>query len=400
MIFKPLTALFVAAVLVTAVPQQVTNKRWDPATVFDPSEPIPSPAELSKCVDSAARLLRIDVNMQTDPELLKDILGTDMRLADSRDVIRLLGDDLSRAKPLRPMLEQVRRGITEVHPAVGVTLCAALADDTTLNTFINPNTAIITRTIHHMYLLEKITNKAADDRVFMGQVHNHITDTVKAISPHKSAIGHTWDLFRAAGLFGVAKAYTIDGTMSDYKKFRDDGFISPKEEAARKRGLTLNVVEATTADLFHGYFDNARVGKALASIGPSAIKVTGANRTIQYVGTMEYAQHYETWNLAFITGNLEFHNMLYPKLLIPSVLLADANDYLYHRVLALWLSINFYLMGYLSQHTPIVIPGKEEISKLWGKVNLRYINYMQAQKGEPELPQSNEEEFDETMLWV
>jgi len=92
---------------------------------------------------------------------------------------------------------------------------------------------------------------------------------------------------------------------------------------------------------------------------------------------MDYARMYETWNFAFITGNLDFPNLLYPKLLIPSVILADANSYLYKRVLALWLSIHFYLMASLAGHDHHAFSFHRNLSTLWGKINLSYSNYLQ-----------------------
>jgi hypothetical protein len=238
---------------------------------------------------------------------------------------------------------------------------------------------LIKRTIHHIFLLDKIVSELANNKTFMVKVQKHVQDTVRSVSPHKSSLGHAYDLFKAAGIFGLVKSYTIDGAIDDYHKFRDNGFITHSESEGRKRGLSLNVFEATTSERLHGYFSNARAGDALAHWHPTEVRVVGENRTIEYVNDMTYARLYETWNLAFITGNLEFHNLLYPKLLIPSVLLAKEHDYLYHRVLALWLSINFYLLAYLTGKERVNIPGKKNIAVLMGEINLSYSEYLQNQ---------------------
>jgi hypothetical protein len=337
--------------------------------------------QLLKCVDSAAELLGIDFGMKTDPSLVNDILEKDMLLADLPVVRRLLGDDLVREKPLYPILNQIREGITEVHPALGVNLCAVLADNEAVASFSAPNFVVIRRTIHHIFLLDKIVSELANNNAFMVKVQKHVQDTVRSVSPHKSSLGHIYDLFKAAGIFGVAKSLTIDGAINDYRKFREQGFVTHEESESRKRGLTLNVFEATTAERLHGYFSNARAGGALSQWHPSEIRVVGENKTIEYVnpkgaGTMTYARLYETWNLAFITGNLEFPNLLYPKLLIPSVLLAKGPDYLYHRVLALWLSINFYLMAHLRGDAHVNIPDKGRIAAIMGTINLSYSEYL------------------------
>jgi hypothetical protein len=368
------------AIMLIAATASSYAQVWDVSKVFEPGTEIPAKSELAKCVDTAAELLGINMDMKTEPALLLDILDKDMHLQDMHSVIKMFANDLKQEQSLRPMLEQVREGITSVHPAVGVALCTALADTTTVAIFSAPNAAVIKRSIHHMYLLEKIVARLADDRVFMVQVQKHVQDTVKTMTRHKSGIGHTYDLFKAAGLFGVAKSFSINGAMNDYKTFRERGYLTPDEVEGRKQGLTINVLEATATDFFHGFFSNVKVGYALAKLHPSTIEVVGENRTIHYVNDMDYARLYETWNLAFITGNLDFPNLLYPKLLIPSVILADANSYLYRRVLALWLSINIYLMSDLTGQKHVTFTGSKDLATLWGKVNLRYTNYLQANK--------------------
>jgi len=349
--------------------------KMDKDTVFEKGSPVPSPEVLSKCVDAAAKKLGIDVNMKTDIKLLNDILENDMHMKDMAGTQSLLKTELVAEQPLLPMLEKVRKGLTAVHPAVGVALCVALSDEKTAGIFDAPNAAYIKRTIHHMFLLDKIVDKMARDRVYMKDVNSHLIDKVHSMTPHKSWIGHIYDLFKAAGMFGVAKSYSINGAMDDYAKFREAGVITHDESESRKQGLTLNCLEATVADFAHGYFENAKVGRALSWDHPSVIDIVGQDRQVEYVNRMEYAQLYETWNLAFITGNLDYLNMLYPKLLIPTVILADANSYLFKRVLALAVSINFYLMATLQGKERVNFKGSKDLSDVWGHVNARYVDF-------------------------
>jgi hypothetical protein len=349
-------------------------------TIFAVGSAIPSKSTLSQCVDEAAKKLGIDINMKTDTKLLGDILENDMHLKDLTSVQSLFRTDLEAEQSLLPMLQQVRKGLTVTHPAVGATICIALKDPTTANIFTSPNPEIIKRTIHHMFLLEKIVNKLANDRAFMGEVNTHLKDKVNSMTPHKSFLGHIYDLFKAAGFFGVAKEHSINGAMNDYIQFREKNLITHEESEERKSGLVTNVMEATIADFASGFPYNAEAGEMLAKDHPSVIRIVGPNRVIEYVNRMEYAQLYETWNLAFITGNLDYLNMLYPKLLIPSVLLADANSYLYHRVLALSLSINFYLMASLQNKPRINFEGSRELAALWGHINIRYAKFLPPKK--------------------
>jgi hypothetical protein len=334
-----------------------------------------SKEELDKCVSTAASKLRIDESMRTNPILLDNILREDMHIRDMPEVDKLFAEDLKVSKPLKPMLEKVRQGITENHPAVGIALCSALTDSTTSSIFDNPDIMLIRRSVHHMYLLDKIVSKMAESDEFMNKMQQFVNGKVKEMAPHKSFIGHLYDLYRAAGVFGVVKSLTIDGTVSDYKKFREQSTLTPFQVTERSAGLTLNVLEATTTDFLHGYLDNAWVGKVLAGLHPKTIEVGGPQKSIKYVNeNMNYARIYETWNLAFITANLDFPNMLYPKLLIPSVIMAGKDDYLFNRVLALWLSINFYLMADLNGQTHIKFDGRDKLATLWGEINKKYVN--------------------------
>jgi len=370
------TVALVAFLLTSTV--AVPQKGWEIDGLFELGSEVPGEKELGKCVDSAADLLGISMDMETDPELILDILGNDMHLQDMTDILRMMSKDLNQPQPLGPMLSQIRKGVTSVHPAVGVFLCVALSKKDTVSVFSVPNAQLIKRTVHHMYLLDKIVARLAKDRVFMGKVVKHIRDTVSTMTPHKTGLGKFYDLFKAAGLFGVMKSFSINGAVDDYKTFRDLGLITPEEEEGRKKGLTINVLEATATDFFHWRFSNAWVGYELSKLHPSKIEIAGEDREVHYVNNMDYARLYETWNLAFITGNLDFPNFTYPKLLIPSVILADANTYLYHRVLALWLTINIYLMADLSGKQHITYQGQSDIADLWGKVNVKYTEYLKS----------------------
>jgi len=324
-------------------------------------------------VNTAVNLLKIDVNMQTDPALLDDILRNDMHVMDMPEIQKL---GLVKKQSLAPMLNKIRKGITEVHPAIGVTLCNALADVSTAGIFLMSNATILKRTIHHMFLLDNIVNLLVEDKDVMTSMQAYMKETVTSMTTHKSYFGRMYDLFKAAGLFGVAKDKTVGWAMEGYDELRQKDDVTEDEADARKRSLTINILEATATDFTNGYISNARVGHFLAWKHPSDIRVVGKNKLVQYVVNMDWARLYETWNLAFITSNLDFPNLLFPKLLIPSVILASSNDYMFKRVLALWLSINFYLMSDLAGKEHVKLPGREKLAALWGRINLKYSSYV------------------------
>jgi len=347
---------------------------WAIENVFEPGTSMPAATELDKCVTEAMKLLKIDGNMYADPALLADILKNDMHLADMPEVQKLR---LIKRQPLGPMLNKIRQGITTAHPALGVTLCNALVDTNLRETLFSPNSTLITRSIHHMHLLDSVVVELVKSKSLMVSMQEYMKETVKSMTPHKSSIGHMYDIFRAAGIFGVAKDITVNWAMEGYDKLRQqEEAVSEDEIDSRRRSLTTNILEATVTDFTSGYFSNARVGHKLAWKHPDDIRVVGEEKAVQYVVNTDWARLYETWNFAFIAANLDFPNLLFPKLLIPSVLLADSNDYMFSRVLALWLSIDFFLMSDLAGKTHVKLPGGKELGTLWGNINLKYSNYV------------------------
>jgi len=82
--------------------------------------------------------------------------------------------------------------------------------------------------------------------------------------------------------------------------------------------------------------------------------------------------------LAFITGNLYYMNLLYPKLLTPIVSLVDGKTYMYTRVIALWLSVNFYLIAGLQKAPQVKFDGQDALAHMWGDMNLKYKDYLVA----------------------
>jgi len=377
---KVVIVLASAFLSVASPVQEPAVSVWDASKVFEPGSEIPAKGELAKCADTAAKMLGIDMNMKSETVLLAEILEKDMHLQDMPEVKKLFATDLLESQSLRPMLEKVREGITSVHPAIGVVVCNALNDKDTASIFSAPNINLIKRSIHHMFLLDKLTAKLAEDRVFMSQVYKHLHDKTQSMVISPSRVGRVISMFRAAGMFGVAKDYSVNKGIENFMMLREKGSVTPSEASDRGHNLSVNILEATATDFLHGYWDNGKVGYFLAKKMATGVKIVGENRVIRYGLSMNWARLYETWNLAFITANVDYPNLLFPKLLAPRVLLADGEAYIYERAIALWLSINFYLMADLTGQKHITLPNKEALAVLWGKVNHRYINYLDAKK--------------------
>jgi len=235
---------------------------------------------------------------------------------------------------------------------------------------------LVKRTLHHMFLLDRIVGKLADDREYMRKMRPVLEALVTKATGSTSRIAEIWKMYRAAGLFGVAKQLTLNKGIDGILGLRDRNAVTPAEAKERSDNLSYNILEATATDFMNRKWDNGKVGWSLTWAKAQGVEVSGENRIVKYGTNLDWARVYETWNLAFCTGNLHFLNVLYPKLLTPKVLLASGPDYMYNRALALWLSLNFYLLADLDGKPHVKFAGQDELAALWGKINLRYTNYL------------------------
>jgi len=87
----------------------------------------------------------------------------------------------------------------------------------------------------------------------------------------------------------------------------------------------------------------------------------------------DWVNLYGTWNMAFILGELDNLHILFPKLLIPSVIDARNESYMTTRAIALWLSINTILFRKLDGKKEVKGPkNKKKMAKVWGNLNKKY----------------------------
>jgi len=375
-----LSTVLVVASLVVASPHPASTTpagtRWVVEKLFEPKSPVPAAQDLEVCVRTAAQKLGIDFKASVDTKLLNEILEKDMHLAGMPRIKQLFAADLTAAQPMAPLLNQLLKGFTQQHPLLGTTVCTALEDASTTVLFAKPNTAMIKRSLHHMFLLDKIVQALEDDVSFMEEIREYLHKEVDKLVGSDSKFKHTVEMFKAAGVFGIAKEYTINLAFDNFIKLRKQSSISQSEQDDRKKNLVVNIGEAGAVDGAHGYIPNVKVAWALGAQRPTKVWLEGEKKVLRYGLNTDWARLYEGWNLAFITANLEHLNILYPKLLTPRVLLANGPRFLYARGIALWLSINFYLMAYLTKTPNPDFEGRKALATLMGKINLRYSNYV------------------------
>lgn len=329
-------------------------------------------AEGATCVDRVISVLRIDMEAKTDPAIIEDILQKDMLLGDLPSVRELFSDELDHAVQLGPMLRNIKDGIELKQPAINEFLCVAMGQGL-ISLKDDSEIAIITRTLHHTYLLNGLVHKMGDSLPFMSDVKQHLQKKREELGIKPGFIESTVEIFQLTGdLFSPAKAKTIDIVMDDYVQIRHRGSVVDSDIRNRKVSLILNIMEASITDRVHGFKDNAIAGVGLAINPLKGFSMTPETSRLEYDVSPEWARLYQTWNFAFITGNLPNLHLLYPKLLIPLVMGTDNKDYLYNRTVALWASINFHLFAKLNHRESTPMRNRKELAMAWGQINLRH----------------------------
>jgi hypothetical protein len=290
------------------------------------------------------------------------------------------------------MLSVIKKSLTEKHPAIVEFMCQAV-EKKLYPDLDTDDEMLVRRTVHHTYILNELVKRMSADQNFMLAIISHLKNKRKEFGIRSNLFQKAMDVHRIAGeWFSPAKTLTMDLGLDIIMKTRTEKNPSMPIGQNIKNdptGLILNILEASASDFVRGFMANSRAGIALAINPVQIYSLDPRNNNIRWHMDQDWASLYETWNLAFITGNLGNLNLLYPKLMIPEVLDAAPDDYLIQRIEALWLSINFTLFAQAdrgandssnnsAEQKPkiskrnILMPNRDKLAELWGAINLKY----------------------------
>jgi hypothetical protein len=393
-------------------------------------------------VDRAMKMLGVDLTMMTNPKVINQLLD-EMKLADFNPTLGPLREFLTHAKsspqPLAPLLKAVRLGFVQ-HPAIMEFINLAIT-----NQWLSPYDELQT-TLNAMYLLQAFTIAMANNASFIAEIQDFILNkrTRYGIMPH-STLSTFLAIFRSTHrFFDSAKTISVDPAIT-YDRYLNvnHGRLLTVEEIneldirqllsfAEKKslmsgttataltdfsGLMLNIYEATITEYKKGYQDNAFSGHVLNQVLQSTQPQSQITRGMALPKTMEnnfrvmlsdenyymknnlsqdWINLYESWNMCFILSELNNLHILVPKLLIPSVLSAKKEDYIYTRIIALWLAINHYTMRQLDKIPEVAGPAnRDEMVRAWGKINRKYADNLvrQIKTLSPQAVQDNYHKF-------
>jgi hypothetical protein len=238
--------------------------------------------------------------------------------------------------------------------------------------------------VTYCYVLEVlVVNLSKDEELFQ--------NVLSTINDERENGNLTKDWRDYASLFQRAKINSILPFIPDLspkkvaeshkgKKYVDDTY-SPSSRI----GLSINITEAVLQDLNLGHIDNAKAGYELAfmdglldfSKTSNEKRVLVANTSSMYRYSSfprNWSDLYNAWNLVFV-GNFDEFPYYAAKLLFPEVsdYKDDPEQYLYPRLLGLWLHIHYVIYeathGHDRRHN---LKLSEEMLEKLGKITLTY----------------------------
>ncbi|CAB9525145.1 deoxyerythronolide-B synthase EryA1, modules 1 and 2 [Seminavis robusta] len=157
-------------------------------------------------------------------------------------------------------------------------------------------------------------------------------------------------LFGAVSLFLWMKHRTVGKTISSILEAEQQvGEAKSRTELLSQELFFINILEATWLDERQGFSDNAFVGKWAAA----RCHVSGMSGYKALIRQQSFAEVYSAWNMAFVM-TLE-NPLLIAKLLIPCVSACEPEDFLWNRIVSLYLSSTTILPSALAdQRNPIL----------------------------------------------
>jgi hypothetical protein len=359
-------------------------------------------------------------NMKTDPQIMKSVIE-ELKLDDFRTKNKLMNklfkDIISKPQKLQPMFDNIKKGLLSKHPAIIEFSDLALKEN-----WFKPSDHII-RSVHVMYILEVLTATMCNNHDFFIEVQDHYKNNERKLGLNTRYIFRT--LIQALGisrnLFIIVKAYTLDPLMIYFKiqrglskshltkkeldelyKNNDINYIeykvlSPIHKNGREHInelIRINIYEAGITEYKNNLKINAisayELSEDIKNNPPSTIfkrkSVIPEKNTDPFYASItkkenlfssikfnqDWISLYVTWNMAFVLGNLKNVDIIFPKLLIPSVINAESDNFMGARIISLWMTINHDIFRHYEKTEFLGPTNKTEMAIAWSKINKKY----------------------------
>jgi len=370
-------------------------------------------------LEQALKAFGIEHGMQTNPEIIQGVLK-EMKLNDLHTSFLPMKEFLVKAtsKPqdFEPLIENIKQAIIHKHPAIIEFLELALLKD-----WLEKSEHIY-RAAHSIYLLEHVTAAMCNNYEFFCEVHDHLKGKERLYGIDSRYLVRSF--FRALrishNLFETIKAFSVDPGMTyirlgrgskaitkftiqdlyvqnklNYIEFKLLSSLTKKGPMRLFELIKLNIYEAGISEFEHGRKINSISAFELnenISVNPPRVVfvkkevipehaqddfydliVRSENLFPSLTLSQRWASLYTSWNMAFVLGELDNLDIVFPKLLIPSLIDVKSENFFGVRCISLWLTINTFFFRQYSgtQHVPGP-SNKNEMAQAWARINKRY----------------------------
>tara|TARA_Y100000034_G_scaffold67678_1_gene81679 strand:- start:258 stop:1532 length:1275 start_codon:yes stop_codon:yes gene_type:complete len=364
--------------------------------------------------------LGLKPNMKTNPKIIKDILK-ELKLDDfkthNKVINKFFKDIITKPQRLQPMFNNIKKGLVSKHPAILEFVELALKKK-----WFKKSKHVI-RSVHVTFILEALTVAMCNNHLFFIEVQDHYKakekmfglNTIHTFSTFLHALSISHNSFNIAKAFsldplmiyfrlqrGLSKSHLTKSGLKELYKNRKINYIEYKLlSPIHKKGLEhinelvrINIYEAGVTEYKKGFKTNSISAHELSedikkyppltvfkikNVIPennkdpfykSIIKKNNLFPVIEF--TQDWVSLYITWNMAFILGDLTDLDLIFPKLLIPSIINSESNNFLGARFISLWLSINHVIFRKSDKNEVLGPSNKNTMSKAWGKINKKY----------------------------
>ncbi|MBU0707359.1 hypothetical protein KKG41_03230 [Patescibacteria group bacterium] len=371
-------------------------------------------------VDGSLQAFGLPWGMKTDPKIIQAVIEEfklDDFKTDNKQFNKLFKEIVSRPQELSPLFDNITKGIISKHPAI-----IEFAELALKNNWFKQSKYVI-KSVHVMYLLEILTATMCNSHQFFIEVQGHYRkkeqqlglDTIRLFKTFINALNIS------PNFFDIAKSFSIDPlliyfkiqrglnkshlTKNESKKlykqkkinYVEYKLLSPiqKNHVERINQLVrINIYEAGITEYKKGLKNNAISAHVLSEdliINPpytifkkKSVLPENSTDVFYKVITEEeslfpviklsqkWVSLYTAWNMTFVLGNLNDLEIIFPKLLIPSIIDAESENFIGARIISLWLTVNHTIFR-KSEKKEIYGPdNKIEMAEAWSIINKKY----------------------------
>lgn len=379
-----------------------------------------TPNQSKTILNEALNALGLSFDIKTDPRLMQEIIR-DIKLDDfvAKNVVmdKFFKNIGIKSLPLEPMLKNIEKALLKKHPAIIEFLEVALEKK-----WLKPSRHIV-RAVHVTYILEHLTMAMCNNYEFFVEIQDHYKIKERECGIDSRRILKTFfqALKLSHNLFGSVKSWSIDPAMIYFRTRRGLSKSHVPDKQARKllkagrlnyfeyrllssldkNGIEnindlvrINIYEAGISEHKNDLQNNALVAHILAeairrdppqaefkkkavlpdnSQDPFYKSISEEDNLFPVISfSRKWTRLYVTWNMAFVLKRLDDLDLMFPMLLIPSIIDAKSDNFVGTRLISLWLTLNSFLYRKYEKKIVCGPVNKAEMAQTWAKINKKY----------------------------